>query len=246
MQRDNPAPAGLLLIDKPAGITSFDVIRRLRRQTGIRKIGHAGTLDPQATGLMLMLLGAATKQAGQLVKLDKSYQGELTFGAVSATGDSEGPLTPVDAPQPTPEQIANAMAAFTGTISQVPPAYSAIKIDGTPAYKRARRGETVTVPAREVTVYRLKMLHYRYPSLSFVADVSSGTYIRTLAADIGRHLGGGAYLSALRRTAVGQFNIAEASHLEAVSADSLPNHLRPITNAIKKKANQQIAFQKKT
>jgi len=212
---------GLLLIDKPSGISSFDIIRRLRRQTGVRKIGHAGTLDPMATGLMLMLFGSATKQAGRLVGLDKTYVAEMTLGATSTTGDASGELTPASSHQPTSEELKAALTRFIGEIIQTPSQYSAIKIGGVRAYKLAREGKTVAMPPRQVTIHSLKLLDYTYPTAKFEAHVSSGTYIRTLGEDIGRQLQAGAYLSALRRTTVGDFTLSQAKKLDSINTANL-------------------------
>ena len=225
------APAGMMLIDKPQGITSFDCIRYLRRQTGIKKIGHAGTLDPMATGLMILLIGKGTKQADQFLKLDKTYVAELTLGATSDTGDAEGNIATVSDQIPTREQIDKAAQAFIGQITQVPPAYSAIKINGQPAYKRIRRGEEVVIPARTVTIYDLKIVDYTYPKLHLEARVSSGTYIRSLAADIGKHLQVGAYLSGLRRTTIGAYSLVDARPLDAITTDNFNNYLMKLEHS---------------
>jgi tRNA pseudouridine55 synthase len=180
---------GLLLVDKPAGITSFDIIRYLRRHTDWRKIGHAGTLDPMATGLMLILLGSATKQADRLLKQDKAYAAELTLGSTSSTGDKEGELHPLSSSQPTSTAMTQALSKFRGPIMQRPPAHSAIKVDGVRSYQRARRGEAVELPPRPVTIHSLELLEYRYPQLLLDTEVSSGTYIRSLAEDLGQELG---------------------------------------------------------
>ena len=222
------APSGLLLIDKPAGITSFDIIRTLRRTTGVRKIGHAGTLDPAATGLMLMLFGSATKQASQLSGLEKTYVAEMTLGATSATGDREGELTMVSDRQPTQDEIEATLQRFVGEITQTPSQYSAIKVGGVRAYKLARAGKDVTMPPRQVTVYDIKLLEYSYPKVRFEAKVSSGTYIRTLAEDIGHNLNTGAYLSALRRTSVGAYRVDNAHILETLTGDIYQQELIPI------------------
>lgn len=210
---------GLLLIDKPKGISSFDVIRRLRRVTVKTKIGHAGTLDPLASGLMLMLFGGATKQASSLSKLDKTYQANITLGAVSVTGDGEGMLSTVSDNRPSKKELEQALAAFVGEIIQTPPAYSAIKIAGREAYKRVRAGEKFEMPKRQVTVYWLRLIDYDYPLVRIETRVSSGTYIRTLAEDIGTRLGTGAYMSDLVRTEVGQYRLAQA--LDLAQADEL-------------------------
>lgn len=205
---------GLLLVNKPKGITSFDVIRRLRATCGVRKIGHTGTLDPLAEGLMILLFGTACKLAADYSKLDKTYRAEVTLGANSSTGDREGELTLVSDRQPSREEIGAALAKFTSTITQTPSIYSAIKINGREAYKYARNGQAVEVPSRQVTIHRFELMSYEYPLLSIEADVSSGTYIRTLAEDIGKELGTGAYLSSLLRTRIGDFSQEQAIGLE--------------------------------
>jgi tRNA pseudouridine55 synthase len=205
---------GLLLVDKPVGITSFDVIRRLRHSTGVRKIGHAGTLDPLASGLMLVLFGAACKKAEMLTKLDKRYSAKIRLGANSTTGDEEGEKTPVSERVPTQAEIEAALAQLTGELTQVPSGYSAIKINGREAYKRMRAGEKVEMPSRQVTVYENRLVGYEYPLVEIEARVSSGTYIRTLAEDLGKLLGTGAYLGGLVRTECGQYQLADAVILD--------------------------------
>jgi tRNA pseudouridine55 synthase len=221
-------PSGLLLIDKPVGITSFDIIRALRRQTGVRKVGHAGTLDPMASGLMLMLVGTATKQAGRFSGLDKTYVAEMTLGATSTTGDREGELTPVSGQKPSQEQLEGALEPFVGEITQTPSQYSAIKVGGVRAYKLARAGKAVTMPPRQITIHAITLLEYAYPLVRFEAKVSSGTYIRSLAEDIGRTLQTGAYLSALRRTQIGEFSLDQAHTLDSVDAARLKVQLQPV------------------
>ncbi len=218
---------GLLLVNKPVGISSFDVIRALRRITHWRKIGHAGTLDPAASGLMLMLFGQACKQAQTFTKLDKRYQAEVTLGATSSTGDREGELTSVSDNVPSQDEVEAALAQLTGEISQTPPAYSAIKINGQEAYKRVRAGETVDMPSRIVQVYENHLLGYTYPVVQLECQVSSGTYIRTLAADLGDLLQTGAYLSALVRTEVGDYSLTEAVQLEGLTPEAINQALRP-------------------
>jgi tRNA pseudouridine55 synthase len=223
----DPSPSGILLIDKPAGISSFDIIRNLRRQTGLRKFGHAGTLDPAATGLMIILVGNATKRALEFSKQDKTYQATVCLGANSTTGDREGELMPVSNHVPSDQELQSALESFKGTITQTPSKYSAIKINGLEAYKRARKGEAFSMPTREVTINSLILKSYEYPILNLTADVSSGTYIRTLAQDIGEILKTGAYLKALRRTKIGQLSINQASELAEVTPKSLPSLIKP-------------------
>lgn len=215
VEQDN----AVLLFDKPAGITSFGVVARVRRrlseQAGKKvKVGHAGTLDPFATGLMIILTGKECKNAAQYVKLDKVYEAVICLGQTSTTGDPEGDIADVSDAVPTKEQVEAALVSFVGSITQRPPAYSAIKINGQRAYKLARKGVEVEIPTRTVTVYSLELIDYTYPNLNIRAHVSSGTYIRTLAQDIGDALGTGAYCTALRRTKIGDWHINDAWPIE--------------------------------
>ncbi len=206
---------GMWLVYKPTGISSFGVVARVRRITGIRKVGHAGTLDPEAEGLMIILVGKDyTRKADSFLKLDKSYEVEATLGQTSTTGDREGELAQVSDKQPSEDEVREALRKFQGEIMQTPPVYSAIKVGGQRAYKLAREGKEVTIEPRKVTVASIELLNYSYPKLSFRADVSSGTYIRSLVEDIGVALGTGAYMSALTRTRVGDYNLGDAVHLD--------------------------------
>jgi tRNA pseudouridine55 synthase len=213
---------GMLLVDKPAGWTSFDVVNYIRKQVaaaeGVRpkqiKVGHAGTLDPFATGLLIVLVGKDyTRRAGEYSKLDKTYELTMRLGQTSTTGDPEGEITPVNDNIPTEAAIKTALQKFTGTIMQTPPAYSAIKIDGQRAYKLARAGKEVKIEPRPVTINRLELIGFSYPDMQLIADVSSGTYIRSLVEDLGQTLGTGAYTTALRRTQVHEFNISDAYNI---------------------------------
>lgn len=220
----------ILLVNKPKGWTSFDVVGKirsqLRRATGQKvKVGHAGTLDPAATGLLIVLIGKATKRQDTFMKLDKTYEVELKLGEVSTTADSEGEITVVSAIQPPQEDVALALDSFVGEIQQIPPAFSAIKVDGQRAYKLARAGKDVTLEPRDVTIYRIEEVSYSYPFVRFTAHVSSGTYIRSLAQDIGNKLETGAYMSGLRRTSVGTYTLDEAITPEEVTEDYLKNLL---------------------
>lgn len=211
-----PPRSAVLLIDKPYGWTSHDVVAKLRRLLGIRKIGHAGTLDPMATGLLVLALGQATRLLQFLSGMDKDYEGEATFGATSDTYDALGTLTITpSAKLPTTEELDRAAAAFRGDIQQIPPAHSAIKIGGRRAYDLARAGQAVEIKPRSVRIERLDILDYHAPAAKFFATVSSGTYIRSIAHDLGQSLGCGAYLSALRRTRVGHFRVEDAVAPEA-------------------------------
>lgn len=208
----------IVLIDKPTGMTSFGVVARLRRkiseQVGHKvKVGHTGTLDPFATGLMILLVGKATKRSDEFLKLDKWYEATICLGKVSSTGDTEGELTDVSADIPTKEQICQTITQFIGEIKQIPPAFSAIKIDGQRAYKLARQGKTVDMPSRSVQIYALELVDYNYPILKIKTHVSSGTYIRTLAEDIGKSLGTGAYCQELRRTKIAEYDVDDAKAL---------------------------------
>lgn len=216
---------GILLIDKPADMTSFGVVARVRRVLSERagrkvKVGHTGTLDPFATGLMIIVVGKETKNAMALTKLDKVYEATIVLGQRSTTGDTEGEITQVSDVVPDETAIKAALEGFVGEISQTPPAFSAIKVNGVRAYKLAHKGETVEIPTRQVQVYSLEMLDYSYPDLKIRTHVSSGTYIRTLAEDIGTALGTGAYCRELRRTKIASHSIKQAMTLESLGVTS--------------------------
>jgi tRNA pseudouridine55 synthase len=201
MTADAPEP-GVLLVDKPAGITSHDVVAGVRREHG-QKTGHAGTLDPFATGLLIVLLGRpATRCQARFMALPKTYRVTARFGAVSTTGDPEGEITETGAMPPDP------LVLHTGEIRQRPPAYSAVKVGGVRAYTRARRGEEVELPERQVSVHRFEQLWRRDDRAEFEIECSSGTYVRSLIADLGD-----AYCEALRRTAIGPFGVERAGTL---------------------------------
>ena len=210
----------VLLIDKPAGMTSFGVVARVRRrlsqQLGKKaKVGHTGTLDPFATGLMIIVTGKECRNAQQYSKLDKVYEATVRLGHTSTTGDPEGELSDVSAREPSVEEVQRALKGFVGEIPQRPPQFSAIKIGGRRAYDLARKGEVVEMPERQVTVFSLELLEYAYPDVHIRVHVSSGTYIRTLAEDIGKVLETGAYCSALRRTKVAEYSIEDAWAIES-------------------------------
>lgn len=214
MQEDS-----VLLFDKPAGMTSFGVVARVRRvlsqQLGKKaKVGHTGTLDPFATGLMIIVTGKECRNAMSYSKLDKVYEATFRLGQTSSTGDPEGELTNISDLRPSKEAVEAALAQFRGEIKQRPPIFSAIKINGRRAYDMARKGETVEIPERQVTVFSLELLDYSYPDVRIRTHVSSGTYIRSLAVDIGAVLGTGAYCAELRRTKVAEYDVLEALDLE--------------------------------
>lgn len=214
----------IICIDKPAGMTSFGVVARIRRvlsrQEGKKvKVGHTGTLDPFATGLMILVTGKECRNAGVYTKLDKVYEATLVLGQESTTGDPEGTLTTIVGQIPTQEEVAAALVAFTGEIRQRPPIFSAIKIAGQRAYKLARDGKEIEMPERMVKVYSLELLEYAYPELRVRTHVSSGTYIRSLAVDIGQALGTGAYCSQLRRTKIAEWSVNGAQTLADFGID---------------------------
>lgn len=242
----------ILLVDKPADISSFGVVAKvrgkLRKDFGHKvKVGHTGTLDPFATGLLILLTGKMTKKSNEFLKLDKIYEATLKLGYTSTTGDPEGEINkfPVkntgqirtslveDLPEVTAEDegaspmttgrsdpcprltdVEFALNSFIGKITQTPPKFSAIKINGQRAYKLARKNQDFEIPSREIEIYSIDILNYNYPELTIRCHVSSGTYIRTLAEDIGKSLGTGAYLTALRRIKVGEYDVKNAKQLE--------------------------------
>lgn len=214
---------GVLLVDKPKGLTSHDVVYRLRRKLSMKKIGHAGTLDPMATGLLVMLIGKATRISQYLMSVDKAYEGEATLGVVTDSQDAEGEvLTTVPVPELTETQVRDAMKGFLGDQYQTPPMHSAIKIDGVPLYKMARKGEEVEREPRFIRVMSFELLSFAPPRITFRLLCTKGTYVRTIAHDLGQKLGCGAHLSALRRTGSGKFDIAQCLTLEAIETMTLP------------------------
>lgn len=222
---------GYLLIDKPVGISSFGVVARVRGLISRElvkkiKVGHTGTLDPAASGLMILVIGSYCKKAGEFSKLDKTYDAELTLGAVSATADREGELTTKSTRCPTEKEILDCLNKFIGEIDQTPPAFSAIKINGKRAYKLAREGQEVILQPRKTTIYEITDINYDYPKLNFTVRVSSGTYIRSLAVDIGESLATGAYLSSLCRIKIASFDIKSAIKLDEVEFAGIKSHLK--------------------
>ena len=217
---------GFLLIDKPEGWTSFDVVAKLRGITGIRKIGHAGTLDPFATGLLLVAVGrAATKQIDQFVKQDKVYEATLKLGYRSSTHDPEGEIVVNDDggkydSWPTQEHITRALEHYTGLQQQIPPKHAAIKVNGKKLYELAREGKTVERKPREIVIHSIEQLRYESPELDLRIHCGSGTYIRALARDLGEHWSVGAYCLRLRRTKIGAFDIADAQTMEDLAPEN--------------------------
>lgn len=202
---------GLLVVDKPLGMSSMDVVRRVRRAAGHCKTGHAGTLDPLATGVVLCCLGKATKLIDRLMGLTKVYEAEVDLSAFTATDDREGEREEVHVgTQPTEARLRETLETFVGHIEQRPPAFSAIHIDGQRAYKLARRGEAVEIAARTVRIDGIELLNYDWPIAAIRVTCGKGTYIRSLARDIGQALNTGGHLAGLRRTAVGGYTLDRA------------------------------------
>ena len=227
--------SGILLIDKPEGVTSFEVVRRARRALQIKKIGHLGTLDPLATGLLPLCLLEATKLVPFLMPEPKVYRARVRLGVTTDTQDAAGKVVARSEAMPTPEQIYQAAAAFVGEVTQVPPMYSALHYRGERAYRLARRGEMVDLPPRKVTIHELTVDEVAIPEFSFTVRCSQGTYVRTLAKDLGDALGCGAHLAALRRLAVGAFRVDEALALKALdelSREELGQKIIPLAQCL--------------
>lgn len=221
---------GVLIVDKPRGITSHDVVDFIRKKFELKKVGHAGTLDPMATGVLVVLIGKLTKSSQELMSCDKEYEGELTLGAVSDTGDACGKVLPTGKTfDLTQDQIMKAFDKFSGDILQNPPMYSARKYKGQKLYQLARKGIDVKVEPRRVSIKKIEVLDISLPRISFRIACSKGTYIRQLAVDIGNELGCGAYLSALRRTRSGRFTINTAITIDKLK-NMKSNELEEIIN----------------
>jgi tRNA pseudouridine55 synthase len=212
--------SGLVVVDKPGGMTSHDVVARIRRLAGTHKVGHAGTLDPMATGVLVVGVNRATRLLGHLTLADKRYDATVRLGVTTTTDDAEGDVLETRTTDALTEAtIRQALTAFTGEIDQVPSAVSAVKIGGRRAYARVRAGETVDLPARRVTVHSLDVTAIDLPTLELSVHCSTGTYVRALARDLGAALGVGAHLAGLRRTSVGPFTIADSHTLDALAVD---------------------------
>ena len=224
---------GVLNIDKPGGMTSHDVVNRIRRLTGIRRVGHAGTLDPLATGVLLLCIGRTTRLVEYLVGHDKVYEVTVRLGQATNTYDAEGEVV---AERPfthlTTTQIEKTLDQFRGPIQQKPPIYSAIKKDGQPLYKLARAGVDVDVPARAVTIHTLEMIDVTLPEVRLRVSCSSGTYIRSLSHDLGEALDCGGHVTALQRTAVGDFAITTAVPLAYLTAQNWPEYVQAGDTAV--------------
>lgn len=226
---------GILLIDKPAGWTSFDVVNKVRRLIQVSEfnttnkkrfpVGHTGTLDPLATGLLVLMLGKYTKKVPEYTKMDKTYEVTMCLGQTSTTGDEEGEKTAVSDRQPSREEVEQALQRFVGDIMQTPPVYSAIKINGQRAYDLARKGQAPDMQPRPAKIYSIRLTKYEYPLAEFTAEVGSGTYIRSLVEDVGKVLQTGAYMPALRRTKVGSFSLADAAAIDGLTAATIASLL---------------------
>jgi tRNA pseudouridine55 synthase len=213
---------GLIVINKPRAITSMDVIRIIRRRTNIRKVGHAGTLDPLATGVLLVCLGTATKKIEQLMNQEKEYEAEIDLSAFTETDDAEAePIAQEITSIPAPEDINNILTSFIGAIQQIPPKYSALRINGVRAYQKAVRGDQFEMKPRTIHIRGVQIISYEWPLLTIRVQCGKGTYIRSLARDIGIKLNTGGYLTKLTRTAVGNFTLQQAVDPH----DVLPEHL---------------------
>jgi tRNA pseudouridine55 synthase len=227
--------SGILLIDKPEGVTSFEVVRRARRALGIKKIGHLGTLDPLATGLLPLCLQEATKLVPYLMPEPKVYRAQVRLGVTTTTQDTAGEVVATCETMPAPAQIYQAAAALVGELTQVPPKYSALHYRGERAYRLACRGEAVELPPRRVTVYELTVNEVALPEVTITVKCSQGTYIRTLAQDLGAALGCGAHLAALRRLAVGPWRVEEALALVPLAElgrEELEQRIIPLSHCL--------------
>jgi tRNA pseudouridine55 synthase len=235
-QPTNDTPEGILLVDKPQGITSHDVVSKMRRVFHMKKVGHAGTLDPMATGVLVILIGRATKASQFLMSLDKEYVGTVKLGVNTDSQDADGEITeerPV--PELTEEQVLAEMKSFIGDQYQIPPMFSAKKINGQKLYKLARQGKTVEREPRVIHISRFDMTKFALPEISFIVGTSKGAYVRTIAYDLGERFGCGGHLNELRRTAVGQFRIEKAStieELENMAPSALRKQLIPVIQAV--------------
>jgi tRNA pseudouridine55 synthase len=229
-------PEGILLVDKPKGITSHDVVARIRRVFRIKKVGHAGTLDPMATGLLLIMVGKATKVSQFLMSHDKEYTGTVKLGQITDSQDAEGEvLEERPVPDITEDSVKTLMESFMGDQYQTPPMFSAKKVNGQKLYKLARKGQTIEREARVIHVSRFDLTNFKLPEISFIVGSSKGAYIRTIAHDLGEKIGCGGHLCALRRTAVGKFRIEKANTLdeiEEMSPSVLRKLLVPIYQAV--------------
>ena len=227
---------GVLLVDKPTGFTSHDVVARLRRKLAMKRIGHAGTLDPMATGLLIMLIGKATRISQYLTNLDKEYEGTIELGKITNSQDADGEVMETrPVPALTEAEVRAAMQTFLGDQYQTPPMFSAIKVGGVPLYKLARKGEEIVREPRFIRVSAYELTRFALPHLDFRMRCSKGTYVRTLAHDLGQKLGCGAHLTTLRRSASGKFDVADAlplDQIEQLPVTEIEKRLLPVYDVV--------------
>lgn len=226
----NDKLSGFLLVNKPVGISSFGVVYRVRKilkeLTGEKyKVGHSGTLDPAASGLLILAIGKSTKKLNEFLRKDKTYDAEMTLGSISSTGDSEGEIKSISNKQPSETELKKVVNEFVGNISQTPPAYSAVKVNDQRAYKLARQNIPVVIEPRNVIIYSINILSYNYPVINLNCQVGSGTYIRSLVEDIGKSLQTGAYMSALTRTKIEKFSLENATSLDQITSQNIKSFL---------------------
>lgn len=227
-RKDQVGLTGLLVVDKPLGLSSMDVVRRVRRAAGGVKTGHAGTLDPLASGVVICCLGRATKEVSRLMALPKVYEAKVDLSAFTTTDDREGEREDIRVDHPPDAQaLAAALDEFVGDIRQTPPAFSAVHVAGQRAYKLARKGQAVELSPRMVRIDAIELLHYRFPMADLRITCGKGTYIRSLARDLGRRLGTGGHLAALRRTAVGDYDLAKAIDIQQLPSPITQDDLLP-------------------
>ncbi len=223
----------LLNVNKPPGLSSRDVVDRVARLVRPAKCGHAGTLDPLATGVLVLCIGQATRLTQYVQRMAKRYEATFLLGRRSPTDDTEGEIELlVGAPQPTRDELQAALPQFVGQVRQRPPAHSAVKIGGKRAYKLARAGKAVEPPERTIAIHELAVRRYEYPELELSIHCGSGTYVRSLGRDLAAALGTAAVMSALVRTAVGRFRLEDAVTLDELTSDTLPGHLQPALTAV--------------
>ncbi len=222
--------SGLLLVNKPQGPTSHDVVDQVREITGIEKIGHTGTLDPQAEGLLILLIGRkATKKQSEFLNLDKEYEAKIKLGEETDTCDSEGEVVKTyEGDWPERDEIASLLDQFKGGYHQVPPAYSAKRVEGKRAYKLARKGEKPELKPEKVDIYELELINYSAPEIEIRMKCSKGTYVRALARDIGKKLGCGAHLTFLKRTKIGDYSLEDAVLVSELNSDNWVGFLQQI------------------
>ena len=223
---------GVLNVNKPAGITSHDVVAQARRIGGIRRVGHAGTLDPMATGVLVLGVGVATRLLEYVVGQPKSYLATIRLGETTDSYDADGEVVATAPVTVSPQDVKEALAPFRGEIMQIPPIYSAIKRDGKPLYKLARAGKKVELSPRPVTIYDLTLLDCQLPAVTIQVSCGAGTYIRSLAHDLGQSLGCGGHLATLQRTAIGSFRVADGVSLAQLQAEGIPPFLQPLDRAV--------------